>query len=60
MISVPAGLLGVQAERGSLERGKFADLVAVPADPLHDITALTRVQLVMKDGKIVPPQDTGF
>lgn len=54
MITIPAALLGVDKERGSLERGQFADLIAVPADPLHDIKALTRVQLVMKGGKIVP------
>jgi imidazolonepropionase-like amidohydrolase len=58
MITIPAGLLGVQKERGSLERGKFADLVAVSADPLHDIMALTRIQLVMKAGQIVPLKDT--
>jgi imidazolonepropionase-like amidohydrolase len=60
MITVPASLLGVHSDRGSLERGKFADLVAMPADPLHDITALTRIDLVMKAGQIVPRQDTGF
>ena len=58
MISIPADLLGVQKERGSLERGKFADLVAVPADPLRDIMALTRIKLVMKAGQVVPPQET--
>jgi imidazolonepropionase-like amidohydrolase len=59
MITVPAALLGVEKERGSLERGQFADLIAVPADPLHDIKALTRVQLVMKGGKIVPRVEGG-
>jgi imidazolonepropionase-like amidohydrolase len=40
----------VDAEVGSLEVGKRADLIAVDGDPLKDITAMRRVTLVMKDG----------
>jgi imidazolonepropionase-like amidohydrolase len=38
---------------GTLETGKFADIVAVPGNPLSDITAMERVSFVMKDGAVV-------
>ena len=38
---------------GSIEKGKFADLIAVSGDPLADITELQRVKFVMKGGRIV-------
>ncbi len=38
---------------GSIERGKFADLVAVCGDPLADITELERVKFVMKGGQVL-------
>ncbi|HYS07981.1 MAG TPA: amidohydrolase family protein [Myxococcales bacterium] len=56
-----AQLVGVDA--GSLEAGKLADVIAVPGDPLRDITAIQRVSFVMKGGQIflngarpAPPQ----
>jgi len=49
---VAAELLGLQDEVGTLEPGKRADIVAVPADPLKDITALEKVDFVMKDGVV--------
>jgi imidazolonepropionase-like amidohydrolase len=48
-----AETLGWQDRIGSLETGKFADLVAVPGDPLADITVTQRVNFVMKGGKVV-------
>jgi len=50
---INAEALGWQDRIGSIEKGKFADLVAVSGDPLADITELQRVKFVMKGGKIV-------
>ena len=48
-----AEALGWQDQIGSVDKGKFADLVAVSGDPLADITELQRVKLVMKGGKVI-------
>jgi len=50
--SVAGELLGQSASIGHLAPGMLADIVAVPGDPLQDITALQRVMFVMKDGQI--------
>ncbi len=47
-----AKLLGVEKELGSVTAGKFADLVAVPGDPLADIHLMTKVSFVMKGGVV--------
>ena len=47
-----AELLGMQDKIGSLEVGKYADIVAVPGDPLADIHELERVNFVMKCGVV--------
>lgn len=50
--SLPAKFLGIDDKLGSVQVGKIADLVAVPGDPLADITAMRRVHFVMKDGVV--------
>ena len=45
-------LMGWQDRVGSLEAGKFADVVAVTGDPTADITELERVKFVMKGGQV--------
>jgi imidazolonepropionase-like amidohydrolase len=47
-----AEILGWSDRIGTVEKGKLADLVAVPGDPLADITAVERVGFVMKGGTI--------
>ena len=49
---VPAELLGWSDKMGTIEVGKWADLVAVSGDPLKDITELERVKFVMKGGSV--------
>ena len=48
-----AEAMGWQDRIGSIDKGKFADLIAVSGDPLADITELQRVKFVMKGGKII-------
>ncbi len=48
-----AKLLGVEKERGLLREGLAADIIAVPDNPLDNITTLKKVSFVMKDGKVV-------
>jgi len=48
-----ADLFGVAQKTGTLEKGKFADVIAMPGDPTADITATERVSFVMKEGKII-------
>jgi len=48
-----AVMLDMDGEIGVIAPGAFADIIAVPGDPLTDITQLGKVQFVMKDGKAV-------
>src|SRR5216117_1435754 len=48
-----AELLGIGQKVGTLEKGKLADIIAMPGDPTSDITATERVTFVMKEGKII-------
>jgi imidazolonepropionase-like amidohydrolase len=46
-------LLGWDDRVGSIEAGKYADLIAVDGDPTKDVTELERVKWVMKGGIIM-------
>jgi imidazolonepropionase-like amidohydrolase len=48
-----ADLLGWSDKVGTIEAGKWADIVAVDGDPLGDVTTLERVKFVMKGGEVV-------
>jgi imidazolonepropionase-like amidohydrolase len=48
-----AELLGIAQKVGTLEKGKLADVIAMPGDPTSDITATERISFVMKEGKII-------
>jgi len=48
-----ADLLGWSDKIGTIEPGKWADIVAVDGDPLADVTTLERVKFVMKGGEVV-------
>jgi imidazolonepropionase-like amidohydrolase len=50
---INAAAMGWQDQIGSIDKGKFADLIAVSGDPLADITELQRVRFVMKGGKVI-------
>jgi imidazolonepropionase-like amidohydrolase len=47
-----AKLLRMDKDVGSVEAGKFADIVAVPGDPTADIALMKQVSFVMKGGKV--------
>mgnify|MGYP002713160156 CR=1 FL=1 len=47
-----AALIGRSADLGTLEPGKLADLIAVPNNPLEDISALSHIAFVMKEGRV--------
>src|ERR1700681_383445 len=51
--TVAAEMMGWQNKIGSIEKDKFADIIAVSGDPLQDITELQRVKFVMKGGKVI-------
>lgn len=48
--SMAAELLGEKESLGTVEAGKLADIVAVPGDPLSDVTLMEKVDFVMKGG----------
>ena len=54
-----AELLGIAQNVGTLEKGKLADVIAVPGDPTTDITVTERVSFVMKEGRIIRQGPSG-
>jgi len=50
---INAEVLGWLDQIGSVDKGKYADIVAVSGDPLQDISELQRVKFVMKGGKVI-------
>lgn len=58
--SLAAEAMGWEDRVGSIEKGKFADIVAVAGDPLKDITELQRVTFVMKGGRVFVNQVGGI
>ena len=53
---VAATVLDMKSELGSIEAGKFADIIATEGDPLSNVATLMMVTFVMKDGKIYKTQ----
>ena len=51
--TVNAEIIHMQDSIGAIEKGKFADLIAVSGDPLQDITEMQRVKIVMKGGVVI-------
>ncbi|MTV37169.1 metal-dependent hydrolase family protein [Duganella radicis] len=52
-----AALLKQEKDLGSISAGKFADIVAVPGNPLSDISLMTKVSFVMKEGVVYKQAD---
>jgi len=44
---------GIEKDIGTIEKGKFADIIAVSGDPLADVTEMERVRFVMKGGMVI-------
>jgi imidazolonepropionase-like amidohydrolase len=51
-----ADLLGWSDRVGTLEPGKFADIVALDGDPVADVSTLEHIRFVMKGGEIIKNQ----
>jgi len=49
---IPAKILGTEEKLGTIEGGKWADIIATDGNPLEDISVVTKVSFVMKNGKI--------
>jgi imidazolonepropionase-like amidohydrolase len=57
--TVNAEIIHMQDRIGTVEKGKFADIIAVAGDPLQDISEMQRVKFVMKGGVVMRDDLTG-
>jgi imidazolonepropionase-like amidohydrolase len=57
--TVNAEIIRWQDKVGTIEKGKFADVIATTGDPLQDITEMQRVKFVMKGGAVIKDELTG-
>lgn len=55
-----AKMLHMDADVGRVQPGKYADIVALTADPTHDISALRTLDFVMKGGAVIRDDDAGI
>ena len=53
MTANDAELLQISKERGAIAKGLYADIIAMPSNPLDDTESLRRVNFVMKNGAVV-------
>ena len=51
--TVNAEIIHWEDKVGTIEKGKFADLIATSGDPMQDITEMQRVKFVMKGGVVI-------
>src|SRR5690348_15820560 len=60
---MPAKMLGADNDIGSIEAGKYADILAVSGDPTKDISSLLKITMIMKGGVVyrndLPPASMG-
>jgi imidazolonepropionase-like amidohydrolase len=56
----PAEMLKIEDDSGRIAPGKYADIVALTADPIRDISALRTIDFVMKGGQVVRDDDAGI
>jgi imidazolonepropionase-like amidohydrolase len=51
--TVNAEIIRMSDKLGSIDKGKFADIIAVSGDPLQDISQMQHVKFVMKGGAVI-------
>ena len=57
---VPAEWLGADGDLGTVQAGRYADLIAMDADPSRNVSALRTLRWVMKGGEIVRDDARGL